>query len=137
MRWDPGERYATSKLLQHLVLPKLTAYVNPDDVIVNLVDPGFCKGSGLHRDAHGMIKAILSLMKTITGRTLETGSSTYVDASVIKGKESHGCFVMDWSIKPFANMVYDPKGVPVINRLWDETMTELDFAGARDVLKNL
>ena len=100
MRWDPGERYATSKLLQHLVLPKLTAYVNPDDVIVNLVDPGFCKGSGLHRDAHGMIKAILSLMKTITGRTLETGSSTYVDASVIKGKESHGCFVMDWSIKP-------------------------------------
>jgi hypothetical protein len=31
---------------------------------------------------------------------VEVGSSTYVDAAVVKGKESHGCYVMDWKILP-------------------------------------
>lgn len=34
-------------------------------------------------------------------------------------------------------MVYDPKGAPVIDRLWDETMAELEFARARSVLQKL
>jgi len=98
--FDVGERYACSKLLGQLFLPKLAEYVNPDDVIVNLVDPGFCKDSGLHREAHGVLRAVLSLAKTLTGRTMENGASTYVDATVVKGKESHGSWLMDWIIMP-------------------------------------
>lgn len=103
--WDATERYTTSKLLGHLFLTRLVGYVDADDVIVNIVDPGFCKGTGLHRDAHGVVGAVLSLAKTATGRTLEEGSSTYVDAAVVKGKESHGCFVMDWAVKPCVNHI--------------------------------
>ena len=81
-------------------MAKFANYVNPKDVIVNLVDPGLCKGSGLFRDVSGLISVIWAVVKSATGRTLELGSSTYVDAAVVKGKESHGCFVMDWKICP-------------------------------------
>ena len=94
------ERYSASKLLAHLCLPSLVENVNSDEVVVNLVDPGLCKGTELHRDGKGMPLVFMELLKTMTGRTLELGSTTYVDAVAVKGKESHGCYIMDWSIKP-------------------------------------
>lgn len=95
-----AERYATSKLLGHPFLVKLVDYVDADDVIVNTVDPGFCKGTGLHRETSGITSALFSLGKSLSGRTLECGASTYMDAAVVKGKESHGSFIMDWVTKP-------------------------------------
>ena len=137
--WNPSERYAASKLLGHLFLAKLAqlGYVDPKDVIVNIVDPGYCKGSELHRDAKGVLGLVLSLSKKLTGRTLDEGALTYIDAAVVKGKESHGCFVMDWEIRPFANMIYEAESQPIIDRLWEETMQEFEFAGAESILKNL
>lgn len=100
--WDATERYSCSKLLGHLFSAKMFAYADPaEDVIVNLVDPGFCRGTALHRDAHGILAAAMSFAKMLTGRPLEEGASTYVDAAVVKGKETHGCFVMDWKIRPY------------------------------------
>ena len=101
--WDIWERYSASKLLGHLFLIKLLEQLPEnfsDEVVVNIVDPGYCKGSELHRGAHGAMSAILSLSKALTGRTLDEGAWTYIDAAVAKGKESHGCFLMDWEIKP-------------------------------------
>jgi len=31
-------------------------------------------------------------------------------------------------------MMYSPKGKKVTERLWNETLTELEFAGVRDIL---
>jgi NAD(P)-dependent dehydrogenase (short-subunit alcohol dehydrogenase family) len=98
--WDPIEWYPCSKLLGHLFLVRFVDYVNADDVIVNIVDPGYCKGSQLHREATGVVGALVSFSKTLTARSLEVGASTYIDAAVVKGKESHGCWLMDWKIKP-------------------------------------
>jgi NAD(P)-dependent dehydrogenase (short-subunit alcohol dehydrogenase family) len=98
--WDPNERYGCSKLLAHYFMAKFANYVNPKNVIVNLVDPGLCKGSGLFRNVTGIQSIIWAIVKSATGRTLEVGSSAYVDAAVVKGKETHGCFVMDWQIRP-------------------------------------
>ncbi len=100
MPWDPIERYNVSKLLGHLVMVTLKDCVNANDVIVNLVDPGYCKGTGLHREAKGFLGFALSASKRLTGRTLEHGASTYIDAALVKGEESHGCFVMDWEVRP-------------------------------------
>jgi NAD(P)-dependent dehydrogenase (short-subunit alcohol dehydrogenase family) len=94
------ERYWVSKLLGHFFIAQLATYVRPNDVVVNIVDPGLCKGSELNRDTSGVPGAIMSVVKTLFGRTLEVGSSTYVDAAVIKGEESHGSFIGDWKIKP-------------------------------------
>jgi NAD(P)-dependent dehydrogenase (short-subunit alcohol dehydrogenase family) len=98
--WDMSERYLSSKLLGHLAATKLTPLVRADDVVLNLVDPGYCKGSGLHREAKGMLSMIVELSKQLTGRTMELGASCYVDAVAVKGPETHGCYLMDWKILP-------------------------------------
>lgn len=98
-KYNISDRYESSKALGHLFLTKLIEYVKADDVVVNIVDPGLCKGTGLHRDL-GALENIIGVAKSITGRTLEAGASTYVDAAAVRGKESHGCFLMDWEIRP-------------------------------------
>ncbi|KAK3904891.1 hypothetical protein C8A05DRAFT_42095 [Staphylotrichum tortipilum] len=136
--WDPTERYFASKVLGMLFFVRLLEYLPPaDELIVNLVDPGFCKGTELHRESTGAAKTVFSLAKTLTGRSLEDGASTYVDAAVIKGKESHGCFVMDWKIFPFYYAVYEPEGAELMDTLFEETMAELEFAGVRNILEGI
>lgn len=98
--WDPNGRCADSKVLSHYFMVKFVNYVNPKDVIVNVVDPGLCKGSGLFRDVSGITSFIWVVVKAAFARTVEVGSTAYVDAVAAKGKESHGCFVGDWKICP-------------------------------------
>jgi NAD(P)-dependent dehydrogenase (short-subunit alcohol dehydrogenase family) len=99
--FDAMEWYFDTKILGMLFTVRLLDYLPPaEEVVVNLVDPGFCKGSELHREGKGLLAAALAVGKTLTARTLEGGAWTYVDAAVVKGKESHGCFVMDWDIRP-------------------------------------
>ena len=96
---DP-ERYWVSKLLGHLFLVKLASYVSAEDVVVNIVEPGLCKGSQLNRESGGPVGLVMWMVKFFLGRTLEVGASTYVDAAVVKGKEAHGSYIADWEIKP-------------------------------------
>ena len=93
-------RYGTSKLLGHLFLVKLKDFVSADDVVVNLPDPGFVRATGLDRNAPGSLKVIVSVMRILLGRTVKAGAWTYVDAAVVKGKETHGSFLYNWKIFP-------------------------------------
>ncbi|KAK1979063.1 short chain dehydrogenase [Colletotrichum cereale] len=135
--FDPYDRYQTSKLLGQLAITKLVEYVPKEDVVVNLVDPGLCKGSGLHR-LHGVgYQVVFGAIKAVTGRSLVDGASTYLDAAVVRGDETHGSFLMDWKIHPFPAFVYTPQGEASRKRLWDETLEELDFAGVRSILRSM
>ncbi|KAF7555010.1 hypothetical protein G7Z17_g2481 [Cylindrodendrum hubeiense] len=98
--WDPFERYPISKLLGHLFMTNLACHVSADDVIINLADPGLCKGTDLQRGAPLLLAIFFFCFKAILGRTVPVGASTYIDASVVKGKESHGCNVANWVISP-------------------------------------
>jgi NAD(P)-dependent dehydrogenase (short-subunit alcohol dehydrogenase family) len=98
--FDPHERYSSSKLLGHMFLYKLVDYVSAEDVVVNLVEPGFINGTGLHRDMPGILSAGLAVFKAVAARPVKVGASTYLDASCVKGKEAHGCFLMNWQIRP-------------------------------------
>ena len=98
--FDAIDRYNVSKVLWHIFLWNLVDYVSADDVIINLPDPAFVKGTELNRDLHGAQKVAASLFGSMTGRTKKNGASTYIDALVNKGKESHGCFIMSWQIHP-------------------------------------
>ncbi|KAK4455094.1 hypothetical protein QBC34DRAFT_374859 [Podospora aff. communis PSN243] len=138
--WVALEQYPASKTLAHLWMVRLLDHLPAgieDEVIINLVDPGYCKGTGLHRDAKGVLGFVLDLSKTLTARSQVDGAWTYIDAAVTKGKESHGCFVMDWEIRPFAPIVHDKAGGKLMDDLWDETMAELSFAGVKQVLESL
>ena len=98
--FDAIDRYNSSKVLAHIFLWKLVDYVSADDVIVNLTDPGFVKGTDLTRDARGGQKVAAALFGALTGRTKKDGASTYLDALLNHGEDSHGCFIMSWQIHP-------------------------------------
>ncbi|RDW89760.1 putative short-chain dehydrogenase reductase family protein-3 [Coleophoma cylindrospora] len=98
--WHPVERYAVSKLLGHLFMVSLVQHVSADDVIINLVDPGLVKDTGLQGFAPLPVRIFFYCFKAVLGRKLSVGASTYVDAAVVKGKESHGCYVANWKISP-------------------------------------
>lgn len=97
----PGiETYGATKLLCHMFLYKLVDYVSADDVIVNLVDPGMTRGTGLNRDVPKILTVLVVPVLGAMSRKVSDGASAYLDATVVKGKESHGCFLMDWEIRP-------------------------------------
>ena len=96
---DFGEQYQCAKLVGQMFIYRLVDYVSADDVIVNMVDPGFVRDTGLARDATGMLSAAMRVLKMMA-RNVQDGASTYLDAAIVKGKESHGSFVSDWEIRP-------------------------------------
>lgn len=97
--WDPNDRYGTSKLLSQLFTVKLADLIDPSDVTINMVDPGLTKGTGLARDATGMLMVAAKVFFAVAGRPVERGAATYVDA-VVKKSESHGCFLMNCRVAP-------------------------------------
>lgn len=98
--FDLTDQYNTSKLLGMMFLWKLTDYVSSDDVVVNAIDPGFVKGTNLTNDLPFVASIFFAIFKQIAARSLKVGASTYVDGAVVKGKESHGCYIMSWKISP-------------------------------------
>lgn len=88
------ERYSMTKTLLNMFVYKLSTLVAAEDVIIDAVEPGYTKGSGLDRGAGGILKAIIWVFKSLVARTLEHAAWTYIDAVDRKGKDSHGCFVM-------------------------------------------
>ena len=99
-RFDRQENYNSSKLLAQMFLWKLVDHVSADDIILNLADPGWCKGTELVRDVKGPLRLLVKLFGATTGRTPKVGASCFVDGMVNKGKESHGCFLMSWQVHP-------------------------------------
>ncbi|KAH8657784.1 short-chain dehydrogenase [Xylariales sp. PMI_506] len=129
------ERYNTSKTLPLMFVERLGRIVSSEDIIINAVDPGLTGGSGLHADLPGPIRAVMGAVKMVAGRPLKDAASTYLHAVAVNGKESHGSFLMDWAICPWHPMMYTPEGKKTADRLWDETMRELNFAGVEGILE--
>ena len=98
--FSPTDYYGVSKLLNQVVLWKLSDYVSAKDVIVNMVDPGWTAGTQLARDAPCAVMIILKPMMAVAAKSVADGAAAYVDACVMEGPESHGCFIMGWEIKP-------------------------------------
>ncbi|KAI0424455.1 hypothetical protein F5Y09DRAFT_139380 [Xylaria sp. FL1042] len=136
--FDREDAYIVSKVLAQMFLWNLVDYVSADDVIVNLADPAFVRGTEFARDVKGpVLRGFFILFGLLTGRTPPVGASCLVDAVVNKGKESHGCFLMSWKIHPFPTLLYTPEGKVITQRVWDETLAEFEFAGARRIIESM
>lgn len=84
----------------HLFLWKLSEYIAAEDVVVNAVDPGYVKGTeGVNKMPRFTALAAKGFA-ALTGRTVEVGASTYVDAVAVKGEEAHCCFLTSWRVHP-------------------------------------
>ncbi|KIW20329.1 hypothetical protein PV08_00904 [Exophiala spinifera] len=135
--FDVLDQYNVSKVLGLMFLYRLADYVSADDVVVNIVDPGYVRGTGLTRDVGFPVSAIMAFWGRIAGRSMRVGASTYIDAAALKGKESHGCFIMGWKIWPFVPLMYTSEGKQVIDKVWRETMEELSFANVQGILDEM
>ncbi|KAH8800914.1 hypothetical protein F5884DRAFT_685245 [Xylogone sp. PMI_703] len=131
--WDPEKRYSVSKLLCQFFIVKLTEIVSPDDVIINMVDPGLIKGTGLSRDANGGTAVAAKIFFTVARRLLNKGATTYINAAVGHGKESHGCFIMNCKLAPLARLFYTD-GEVLTDLIWTETLRELSFASVEQII---
>ncbi|TVY81758.1 Short-chain dehydrogenase/reductase tropG [Lachnellula suecica] len=134
--WDPQERYGVSKLLCQLFLVELAQHISADDVIINMVDPGLTKGTGLARDAKGVMRVAVKIFN-MAARPVDRGAATYVDALLGHGKESHGCFLMNTDISPLAGFFYSGEGKAASTRIWEETLNELSFAQVKEIIASM
>ncbi|KAF3055800.1 WW domain-containing oxidoreductase [Daldinia childiae] len=134
---NTDKNYNMSKVLAQMFAYKLSEYVSADDVIVNLVCPGFVKGTELSRDASIIIRPAMALFSALAARTVKDGASTYLDAALVKGKESHCSFLMSWKVSPFNSFLYTSEGKDAADQLFDETMKELEFANVRSILESM
>ncbi|KAI1502627.1 NAD(P)-binding protein [Biscogniauxia marginata] len=136
--FDMQDRYYTSKLLGQLFIRELTKRVPPTVAVINACNPGLCHGSGLHHETMTSLPGyIFAAFKKIVGRSTRIGARTVVDAAVKHGEESHGQYLGDCKLKPFAPIIYKPQGEEIAEVLWKETMAELSFAGAEEIVRGL
>ncbi|KAI1196687.1 retinol dehydrogenase 12 [Nemania serpens] len=137
--YAPMTWYQKTKLLQHFFVAKLAQEVDSRDVILNMVNPGMCAGTAFGDDKSGfsaLLVGLFNVFKWLMARPVAVGASTYVDA-VVRGEESHGSYVSDWAIRPYPGILYTQEGGQLGERLWDETMKELDFADASDIIQRM
>lgn len=104
--FNMGDRYYTSKLLYRLFFLELvrnrSSAKRSTGAILNLVNPGFCYGSELHRTAEGAFGKALGGMKRVIGRSVSMGARTLVHSSVLAGEPSNGKYLSDNKPAPFA-----------------------------------
>lgn len=92
--------YSRSKLLLTMFIGKLAELVDPADVLINTSNPGMTSGTSLGHDSNPILKWLYDVIQYFLARSVEVGASLYLDAALIRGTESHGKFISDWTIKP-------------------------------------
>ncbi|KAH7326267.1 hypothetical protein B0I35DRAFT_422288 [Stachybotrys elegans] len=129
--------YGRAKLMQILFGIRLAESVDPEDVVVNLSNPGMTKGTAFFDFAGGLAASVVSLIQAMFAREVAVGASVYLDAVLGYGREGHGSLISDWTIKPYPKMCYTAEGKELGARLWEETMEELNFAEASKIIASL
>ncbi|KAL4924094.1 uncharacterized protein BDV17DRAFT_301290 [Aspergillus undulatus] len=131
------ERYSTTKLLLLLFVSKLAEYVDADDVIINVSDPGYVDNPGLDRDLSGPMRVLMAAVRRLMAKSLKSGAWAYVDAVTVKGKSSHGGWVANWVVHAFPKIMYTGDGKKAGCKLWEETLAEFEWAGVRGILASM
>ena len=128
-KFNAGDRYYTSKLLLTLFFREFVKRLPADNaVVVNIVNPGFCYGSELHRTLNGALGKVFGGMKRAIGRPTEVGARTLVHGAVVAGKESHGCYLSDEKVVPFMDFPLTAEGEACGRLMWGEMAGELSKA---------
>lgn len=149
------QRYDVTKLLLLMLMFKLSCLVKAEDVIINAVDPGFTLGTDLFRDIPLVLKVSMWPLANLMATSPEKGALTYVDACILRGTESHGSFLSDWQVNAYVSsskiyhaiipissadyisfhpIMYTSEGESVMDRLWEETIKELECDEVSTVL---
>jgi NAD(P)-dependent dehydrogenase (short-subunit alcohol dehydrogenase family) len=129
--------YCKSKLLQIMFVAKLAEQVSSSDIIINTVNPAMTKGTSFFESVPLVVRIAMRMAQALFARSVAVGASVYVHAVVTMGEESHGGVIGEWRIKPWPGMMYEEEGKKLGNRVWKETVEELNGVGAGDLSKGL
>ncbi|KAL4901862.1 hypothetical protein BDW74DRAFT_67265 [Aspergillus multicolor] len=124
-RFERFQQYMDTKLLLMMFVAGLAPRVNAADVTINVCNPGLTYGTNLGREANKVAQFVMRPVVRVLGRSLHVGASVYVHALVAGGLASHGRFVSDWALKPYAAVMYTDEGRIMGEKLWQETMEDL------------
>ncbi|KAL3471594.1 hypothetical protein BJX99DRAFT_266587 [Aspergillus californicus] len=121
--WTSPERYAATKLLLLMFLIKLKDHVDPREVVLNIADPDFHQ-----EDPFDDLRPCV---------VLNTRAETVVHAAIAQPACTHGSWVSHWGVRPFPSLMYTVDGKELMERLWTETIIELQGTGAGRILAPL
>lgn len=94
------QRYGVSKLALLLFTCQLAKTVDPNQVLINTVNPGMTTGTNFFSTLPWFVQRIVGLIHATLARSAEIGATNYLDAALSYGATSHASFVSDWQIKP-------------------------------------
>lgn len=128
---DMTSRYPLSKLAVHQVFNRLVELLPApsasNQVIVNLVNPGWC-ATELGRNKHKLLFERICFQ--MIGRTSEQGSRTLVH-SVTSGRETHGKYLSECMVAPQSDYCQSERGRLVGQRLFDEVLERIRSIDAK------
>lgn len=96
-------RYSDSKLMIAAFTQELASHVSIDKVIVNNLCPGMV-ATDCNKNLGFAPKALMTLVRRIRARNVETGARTYVYATAVAGKDSHGAFISSSKITEYVHL---------------------------------
>ena len=85
-------RYSDSKLMIAAFTQELANHVPAEKVIVNNLCPGMV-ATDFDKNLGFALKGLMAVVRKMRARNVETGARTYVYATSVAGKESHGAFI--------------------------------------------
>ncbi|KAL8794654.1 MAG: hypothetical protein Q9195_002850 [Heterodermia aff. obscurata] len=91
-RYASFNRYSDSKLMIAAFTQELASHVSANKVIVNNLCPGMV-ATDFDKHLGFMFRGLMTGVRKIRARSVETGARTYVYATSVAGKESHGTFI--------------------------------------------
>ena len=118
-RYDPQDRYATTKVISLLWTKALASKVPSSQVIINAPTPGFCK-TGLMSNTSGIMGFIVKLSMLLIGRSAEDGARCLVHSALVTGDGTHGKYLSEMTVKPESELVRSQEGQQLETKMWDE-----------------
>ncbi|KAF3905077.1 hypothetical protein AA313_de0209284 [Arthrobotrys entomopaga] len=116
-------RYGQSKILITAYANETASRIDPAQVVVNSMCPGFVK-TGFDNNSPGFIKYPMKVLRSLLARSTEEGARAIVLAT-LTGSEGSGKFFSDGAVISPASFILTAEGQKFQKRLWDETQEQL------------
>ncbi|KAI9700903.1 MAG: hypothetical protein M1820_006664 [Bogoriella megaspora] len=123
-RYVQQDRYPTTKVISMLWMKELARRIQGEQIVINQPNPGFCK-TDLMRHAKGMTGFMVKVFTALVARSAQDGARCILDSAVIKGSESHGCYVSETVVKPASKVVRDAELSELQGNIFEEITTIL------------
>jgi retinol dehydrogenase-12 len=125
---DMENRYPLSKLIEHLCFNEFRHVVakrnqgESNQVIVNLVNPGWCQTELGRYKEKGLGERI---MAPLIIRTAEQGSRTLAHG-VMAGRETNGQYLSECQVKSQSTWVRSDEGKLIQEKIWKEVVARIE-----------